>query len=170
MCLVVGLGNPGAKYKDTRHNVGFMVLDEFARANSLQWKSDSKFSCELTKHSNIFLMKPQTFMNDSGKSVAKFTNFHNIEPHNVLVVHDDIDLIFGQVKVAKGSGSAGHHGIDDIIEKLGTKDFYRMRIGVGRPKTATFEVRDWVLGKLSTSEIRLIKDLNLPLKEVFTKP
>lgn len=140
MKLIVGLGNPGEKYNNTRHNVGFMVLDalhqELAPEN--EWKKENKHNTLVikTKYNNtpLLLAKPLTFMNDSGTAVATLSKMHKIAHHNIIIVHDDLDLSLGQIKVKKDGGSAGHNGLKSIIEKLRTEDFLRVRLGIGRPK------------------------------------
>jgi peptidyl-tRNA hydrolase, PTH1 family len=158
MKLVVGLGNPGDKYTNNRHNVGFLILDEFAKTHGLTWNDDKKFNAVFCRQGDNFLLKPQTFMNNSGEAVSAFANFYKILPEDILVIHDDVDLEFGRTKKALGASSAGHHGVESIIEKLGTKEFWRLRFGVGKPTDKSIKVEDWVLMSLSEIEINNVTE------------
>ena len=132
MKLIIGLGNPGEKYKDTRHNVGFMVVDELARriANS-QWSMVKKFSSLIIDYqSSIIFCKPQTFMNSSGFAVSKLASFYKVSASDIWVIHDDLDIKLGEYKIQKGVGPKLHYGIQSIERSLGTKDFWRVRVGV----------------------------------------
>ena len=133
--LVAGLGNPGREYAHTRHNVGWMVVDELARRHGASWKG--KFSGRLAElridDHRIALLKPETFMNESGRSVGAAARFFKLEPDAVLVVHDEIDLEPGRLQARRGGGLAGHNGLRSIAAHLGTQDFLRLRVGVGRP-------------------------------------
>jgi len=134
--LVAGLGNPGREYADTRHNVGFMVADELSRRHEGSWRG--KFSGELAEVRveglRLALLKPQTYMNESGRSVAAAARFFKIEPESLLVVHDEVDLEPGRLQVRLGGGLAGHNGLRSVAQQLGTSDFGRVRVGVGRPE------------------------------------
>lgn len=149
MKLVVGLGNPGDKYRNNRHNIGFILLDRFANDNQLEWKFEKKFEAEIarlkTPDKDLLLVKPQTFMNNSGEAVRKILDFYNIPPKDVLVVHDEIDLPAGTTKMGRGMGSAGHKGVQSLIDHLGANDFERLRVGVGRPENPNIDIEDWVL-------------------------
>jgi len=130
MIIIIGLGNPGEQYKNTRHNVGFMAVDEFAKKNDfpdfeLQKKSESLVS----EKDDVLLAKPQTFMNESGKAVLKFAK--NTPVDNLIVIHDDIDLPVGKIKIVKERGSAGHKGVESIIKNVGNDGLVRIRIGIG---------------------------------------
>src|SRR5919108_4744748 len=133
--LVVGLGNPGREYADTRHNVGFMVADELARRFGGSWRG--KFSGELAQVRldglRLALLKPQTYMNESGRSVGAALRFFKLEPDAILVVHDEVDLEPGRLQARFGGGLAGHNGLRSVASHLRTPDFLRLRIGVGRP-------------------------------------
>ncbi len=133
--LVAGLGNPGREYARTRHNVGWMVVDELARRHDASWRS--KFSGRLGEtrvdSRRIALLKPETYMNESGRSIAAAARFFRSPPASVLVVHDDVDLDEGRLQVRFGGGLAGHNGLRSIARDLGSRDFPRLRIGVGRP-------------------------------------
>jgi len=138
--LVIGLGNPGLEYAATRHNVGFMVVDELARRFGVtceQAKWQAHFVQLTAWGRRIFLLKPDTFMNLSGQAVARFVDFYKAPFDHLLVIHDDIDMSPGRVKLVAGGGAGGHNGIRSLIQCLGTSDFLRLKIGVGRPGTAT---------------------------------
>jgi PTH1 family peptidyl-tRNA hydrolase len=134
--LVVGLGNPGREYARNRHNVGFMVDEELARRHGGSWRS--KFSGDLAEiridHGKVALLKPQTYMNESGPSVGAAQRFYKVEPGALAVVHDEVDLEAGRLQVRLGGGLAGHNGLRSIAQALGTRDFLRLRVGVGRPE------------------------------------
>jgi PTH1 family peptidyl-tRNA hydrolase len=133
--LVVGLGNPGREYSRNRHNVGWMVVDELARRHDGAWRA--KFDGRLAEiridGHKVALLKPETFMNDSGRAVGSAMRFFKLEPDSVLVVHDEGDLESGRLQARRGGGLAGHNGLRSIAERLGTPDFLRLRVGVGRP-------------------------------------
>src|SRR5918992_5825969 len=133
--LVAGLGNPGREYADTRHNVGFMVADELARRHSASFRS--KFSGEVADlriDGRVALLKPQTFMNESGRSVGAAVRFFKVPPEALLVVHDEVDLEPGRLQVRAGGGLAGHNGLRSVAQHVKTSDFLRVRVGVGRPE------------------------------------
>jgi PTH1 family peptidyl-tRNA hydrolase len=133
--LVAGLGNPGREYAATRHNVGWMVVDELARRHGGSWRS--KFSGQLAEMRvdglRLALLKPETYMNESGRSISAAVRFFKVEPESLLVVHDDVDLDEGRLQARLGGGLAGHNGLRSIAQALSTQDFLRLRIGVGRP-------------------------------------
>jgi peptidyl-tRNA hydrolase, PTH1 family len=134
--LVAGLGNPGREYADTRHNVGFMVADELARRHGGSWRA--KFSGDLAEvrldELRLAVLKPQTYMNESGRSVAAAVRFFKVQPESLLVVHDEVDLEPGRLQARLGGGLAGHNGLRSLAQHLGTPEFARLRIGVGRPE------------------------------------
>jgi peptidyl-tRNA hydrolase, PTH1 family len=134
--LVAGLGNPGREYERTRHNLGWLVLDEFARRHSGSWRS--KFSGSFGEvrlgDLRLGLLKPQTYMNESGRSAAAAAKFYKVDPELLLAVHDEVDLDLGRMQARLGGGLAGHNGLRSIAQHLGTQDFLRLRIGVGRPE------------------------------------
>jgi peptidyl-tRNA hydrolase, PTH1 family len=146
--LVVGLGNPGREYASTRHNVGFMVADELARRHDGSWRS--KFSGEVADvrvdGARLALLKPQTYMNESGRSVASAAKFYKVDPEGLLAVHDEVDLDLGRMQARVGGGLAGHNGLRSVASVLRTPEFLRLRIGVGRPERGDPRpVADWVL-------------------------
>lgn len=140
MKLIVGLGNPEEQYQDTRHNIGFMVVDRYVKDSlpfplSIKaWKSSEKFAAKICRMNNNLFIKPQTFMNLTGLSVTQIAHFYKIEPASIWVIHDDIDLPLGKIRLRQGGASAGHHGVDSIINHLGSADFVRFRLGIGRGK------------------------------------
>jgi peptidyl-tRNA hydrolase, PTH1 family len=132
MLLIIGLGNPGEKYFETRHNVGFDFLDKLKTAKDFpDFSFNQKFKAEISQQKETVLVKPQTFMNLSGEAVRSLLNFYKLSPDNILVVHDDKDIALGEYRLATDSSSAGHNGVQDIIDKLGTQKFKRIRIGIG---------------------------------------
>jgi PTH1 family peptidyl-tRNA hydrolase len=153
--LVAGLGNPGREYERTRHNAGWMVVDELARRHGGSWRS--KFSGSLAEvrlgDLRLALLKPETYMNDSGRSVGGAVRFFKVEPEQVLVVHDDVDLEAGRLQARAGGGLAGHNGLRSLAQHLGSQDFLRLRIGVGRPgRGDPRPVADWVLSPFAPEE------------------
>ena len=182
MFLIVGLGNPGEKYQNTRHNLGFMVVDALARKFSIfhsegiprsghfQFSIDKDVNAEILKtkfaDKKIVLVKPLTFMNASGKAVAKLASSFRLQASSIWVVHDDIDLPLGKIKIRLGGGSAGHRGIESIIKELGTDKFVRFRLGIGHPrrnlkfKTENLKsVEGYVLEKFQTKEKSEVKKM-----------
>lgn len=148
--LIVGLGNPGQKYAHTRHNVGFMVLDSLCMG---EFKLEKKYNAVICEHDNgVVLMKPQTFMNLSGEAVKSFADYYKVIPENIWVVHDDVDIPFGEIRIKEGGSSAGHKGIDSIIKHLGTQNFLRFRVGVKNNSLGTIETEDFVLQRFSKEE------------------
>ena len=153
--LVAGLGNPGREYERTRHNVGWLVLDELARRHGGSWRS--KFSGSLAEvrlgDARLALLKPETYMNESGRSVGAAARFFKVEPEQLLVVHDDVDLEPGRLQARAGGGLAGHNGLRSLAQQLGSQDFLRLRIGVGRPgRGDQRSVSDWVLSPFAPEE------------------
>lgn len=156
--LVVGLGNPGNTYKNTRHNVGFMVVDQIAEDLSIalvKQKFDTVFGRGSIDGVSVVLAKPMAFMNRSGPQVQKIARYYRILSEDMLVVHDDIDLAFGRIKIKEKGGDGGHKGVRSIIDAFGGGDFVRLRIGVGRPE-ASISAADYVLGKFSLKEEKVL--------------
>jgi PTH1 family peptidyl-tRNA hydrolase len=148
MYLVVGLGNPGREHARNRHNAGWMVVDELARRHDGSWRG--KFAGQMTEvrvgDERLALLKPETYMNESGRSVGPAAAFFKLEPGEVLVVHDEGDFDLGRLELKVGGGLAGHNGLRSIAQQLGTQDFLRLRIGVGRPERGDPRpLSDWVL-------------------------
>ena len=157
--LLVGLGNPGPQYAATRHNVGFMAVDRFAdrwRIPLTQQKFHGRYGTGICRDAKVTLLKPETFMNLSGKSVLAAAQFFRVDAERTVVVHDEIDLDPGVVRVKTGGGHGGHNGLRDIIDKTGSREFVRVRIGIGRPSRG--EVTNWVLGTLSRDEAAALDD------------
>ncbi|MGR9088105.1 MAG: aminoacyl-tRNA hydrolase [Gammaproteobacteria bacterium] len=158
--LVVGLGNPGRQYEKTRHNAGFLFLDALAADLGCSWSSVARFDGLLAECSvaaeKLLLLKPQTYMNRSGQSVGKVARYYKLLPENILVVHDDLDFKAGVVKLKKNGGHAGHNGLRDIIAHLGSNEFFRLRLGIGRPDEGKAVV-DFVLSAPSKAEWELMQ-------------
>lgn len=155
MHLIVGLGNPGAKYSLTRHNIGFMVIDALAHYFSYgRFKREHRAETALVKvgRESVLLTKPQTFMNLSGESVRPLIDYYDIEFFQILVIHDEVDLPFGTMKYQKNRGHGGHNGVRSIHKHLGTNEYCRLRAGVGRPQNIRMDVADFVLQNFSTEE------------------
>jgi peptidyl-tRNA hydrolase, PTH1 family len=159
MRLIVGLGNPGKNYEKNRHNTGFMMVDQLAEKNGLKWRTNGKCKALTAGSPDFLLVKPQTFMNLSGESVSCLLNYYKVKGEDLLVIHDDVDLALGKVKKQFGGGSAGHKGIENIILRLGTPEFWRIRVGVGRPEEKDFEIEDWVLSDFSPEEMGIVREI-----------
>jgi len=159
--LLVGLGNPGSEYEGTRHNAGFGWADSAARELKLSLAMDRSYHGQVARGQvrgqTVWLLKPQTFMNLSGKSVAALARFFKIQPAEILVAHDELDLPPGQVKLKFGGGHAGQNGLRDIHAQLGSSDYWRLRIGIGHPGDKS-EVSNWVLGKPSPDQRTAMED------------
>ena len=145
--LIVGLGNPGAEYEATRHNVGFWFVDQLASQLKASLAIQPKFFGKAGRSGELWLLEPSTFMNRSGQSVAALAHFYKINPEEVLVVHDDLDLAPGALRLKQGGGNGGHNGLKDIQARLSTPDFWRLRIGIGHPRSLGLnqQVVDFVL-------------------------
>lgn len=160
--LLVGLGNPGTQYERNRHNVGFQVIDRIAEECSVVFNKKADFFSEIASFKNngrkVVLIKPQTFMNLSGRAVGIVKTFFKISSDKIFVFHDDIDLKFGQIKIKRGGGSAGHNGLKSIDGIIGN-DYWRIRIGVGRPEEKNFEIASYVLGNFSEEEEKIIEKI-----------
>ena len=187
MKLIVGLGNPGIKYEKTRHNLGFMVVEKFLKdfetEDKTEWENSEKFKSDLVriewqpKHGQlekVILAKPKTYMNNSGLAVSLISQYLNIPISDIWIIHDDIDLPLGSMKIRFGGASAGHHGVESIMEKLGTDKFWRFRLGIGEQKSKINpstslrarvkssklrNVEDYVLGNFLGSEKGKLKDV-----------
>ena len=159
--IIVGLGNPGAEYANTRHNAGFWFVDEVARQFGGVFKSEKKFNGELARSvihgRDVLLLKPTTFMNLSGQALQPLMNFYKVAIENVLVVHDDLDLPVGTIRLKQGGGHGGHNGLRDIIARCGGNNFQRLRIGIGHPGEKS-KVTGHVLKKASDEDARVIED------------
>ena len=159
--LFVGLGNPGPEYEATRHNAGFWWIDEVARATGARLSAEAKFFGLAGRMKSgaheAWLLKPTTFMNASGRSVAALARFYKIAPEEILVIHDELDLLPGSAKIKKGGGNGGHNGLKDISAQLGTPDYWRLRLGIGHPGDKSAVV-NFVLHEPSRDEANLIQD------------
>lgn len=156
--LIVGLGNPGSGYSETRHNAGFHFLDALLQKTADQLKPESRFGGSVAKVNlaghPVWCLAPNEFMNHSGRAMSKFANFYKIESRSILVVHDELDLPPGSVRLKEGGGHGGHNGLRDIVDQMGTKDFMRLRIGIGHPGQAS-KVSGYVLKKAPEGEREL---------------
>jgi PTH1 family peptidyl-tRNA hydrolase len=158
--LLAGLGNPGPEYEATRHNAGFWWIDAAARelgATLLPERAYSGLAARVNRNGTVWLLQPMTYMNLSGKSVAALARFFKIAPEEILVVHDELDLLPGQVKLKQGGSHAGHNGLKDIVAQLGSADFWRLRLGIGHPGVKA-EVINYVLKKPSPEHRKAIDD------------
>ncbi len=169
MKLIVGLGNPGEKYKDTRHNVGFLFVErlrkkwDFPSFESLP-RFEALVATGTMSDEKILLVKPETYMNRSGKSVVSLLSFYKLSPSDLMVVHDDLDIEKGKCKGTPSASSAGHNGVSDIIERLGTQEFFRLRIGIGRSEDKT-PPHDYVLQSFHDEEFSLLAEKTFPEAE-----
>lgn len=164
MILIIGLGNPGLKFKNTRHNLGFEILDQFKKEGVFSaWEDKKRLKAKICageyEDKKIILAKPQTFMNNSGEAVKLLTAFYKISPIDLWVIHDDIDLEFGKIRVKNESGSGGHKGIESIITLLGTKNFNQLKIGVLNQEKDKIDVKKFVLQKFTKQELEQLKDI-----------
>jgi len=164
MFLIVGLGNPGRKFQKTRHNIGFLVIDEFVKKNNFpEFKFSRKFNALISEgkfnNEKIIIAQPQTFMNDSGKSVRALISFYKIINPSLVVIHDDIDLPLGKIRIVKNRGAGGHRGVESIIKEIKARNFVRLRVGIqpksGKPKKAEI----FVLQKFNNEEEKIIKEV-----------
>lgn len=155
MYLIVGLGNPGAKYSNTRHNIGFIAADLLSDRYNFFWNTKAKFNADIasgdTEFGKLILCKPNTFMNLSGASVASLATFYKLLPKDIIVIHDDVDIPLGKVKYKVGGGHGGHNGLKSIDNNIGI-NYHRIRIGVGRPENPRYDISDFVLGKFTKDE------------------
>ena len=137
MKLIVGLGNPGSQYRNNRHNVGYMVADMFAISEGHSWKYSKEFLSYTIKTKDFILIKPANFMNQSGECVRLIANYYKIAADDILVVHDELDLEFGKIRLSVSGSAAGHHGVESVTKSLGTAEYVRLRIGIGKPEVGS---------------------------------
>lgn len=183
MKMIVGLGNPGKKYERTRHNVGFLAVDEIARkldAPAMQSKFNGMFTMVHRPEGKVMLVKPLTYMNLSGECVRPLMDYYDIDPEDIIVLYDDLDFAPGEMKLRQKGSAGGHNGMKSLITHLGTQDFKRIRLGVGRP-TNGMKITDYVLGNFSKDELPEIQQmieesadaciewLKLPFNEVMNQ-
>lgn len=160
MKLIVGLGNPEKKYNKTRHNIGFYILDNYLKNPKWSKKFNAKYIETAINGEKVIFVKPETYMNLSGNAVKQFFDYYNIKAENILIIQDDLDMDFGKIRLKNDSSSGGHNGIESIINSLGTREFYRLKIGIG--SHYNIEAANHVLGKFSRSEMQKINnDLSL---------
>jgi len=188
MKLIIGLGNPDEKYSGTRHNIGFDILDKIQKNWDFpEFSLENKFKAEISKKENVILVKPQTFMNLSGEATQEILNFYKLTSEDIIVIHDDLDIMIGEYKIATDSRSAGHNGVQNIMDKIGTQKITRLRIGVGEEKdgvlachmdahpprvddaSSRVEAGDFVLQRFSESERKKIQDLEETFLEEIKK-
>ena len=157
MKLIVGLGNPGKEYENTRHNIGFIFIDNFAKSlnvNIDKKKFDGLYNEVNINNEKVILLKPQTYMNLSGESIIKFVNFYKINIEDILIINDDLDLDFGRIRLRMNGSSGGHNGLKNIILHLGTTDFKRLKVGISNDKNR--DTKDYVLGKFSKEDKEIL--------------
>ena len=161
--LIVGLGNPGADYVDTRHNAGFWLVDLLASDLGLGFRLDKRYNAEVCKFradgKDVYLLKPQAFMNRSGQAVASLARYYKITPEQTLVCHDELDLPAGTNRIKQAGGHGGHNGLRDVVNHLGSREFFRIRIGIGHPGDSS-QVINYVLRKPSASDLSAIEAAN----------
>lgn len=162
--LIVGLGNPGEHYHSTRHNIGFLIVDQLATSwgeKTCREKWQALYTSTSVLGKNLHIIKPLTFMNRSGKAVAQYFRFFKILPDHLLVIHDDLDMAPGRIKLVKGGGAGGHNGIKSIVENLGTSDYFRLKIGIGRPGKGGIHpdipVENYVLSKFNEADRNIVE-------------
>lgn len=173
MKLIVGLGNPGKEYALNRHNIGFICLDFLANKYRIKFdkkQCKAKTGTGVIAENEVILAKPQTYMNASGQSVVLLLQKYNIiNPADVMVIHDDLDLPLGKIRIRQGSSSAGHKGVESIIIALNSKDFIRIRIGIGRPEASSIytqsEIIDYVLGDFTPDEMKIVESISEKVSE-----
>ncbi len=164
MILIVGLGNPGLKFKNTRHNIGFEILDQIRKNGDFSvWENKKRLKTKLCigeyGDKKLILAKPQTFMNNSGEAVKPLTAFYKISPDELWIVHDDIDLEFGKIRIKNESGSGGHKGIESIISLLGNKNFKQLKIGILNKAKSKIDTKKFVLQKFTKEESKQLKNI-----------
>ena len=156
MRLVVGLGNPGRKYNKTKHNVGFMCLDLYAKKHGLKFKKENKFSGESLKSGDLVLLKPHTFMNLSGDSIQKIMRFYDVQIENVMIIYDDLSLPLGKIRLREKGSAGGHNGIKSVIQHVKTNEFKRIKVGID--SNPMIETKNYVLSKFSKQETKIMNE------------
>ncbi len=171
MKVIFGLGNPGKQYESTRHNAGFLLLDIWARLEKAEWQPQTKFKAQVARlNQDLLLVKPQTFMNSSGETVAKVKSFYKLSLKDFWVVHDDLDFNLGEYKLSLGKGPKSHNGLKSIAEKIGGDSFWRARIGVESRQEKTIPGKEYVLQKLTLEEKTLLTaTLKQAIKDIKDK-
>lgn len=170
MWMIVGLGNPGGQYSLTRHNIGFMAVDAFLKSVG-EPPTQNQFKAEIQKFKiddhALLTVKPQTYMNLSGESVQPLAGYYKIPPERIIVIQDDIDQAFGKMKIHQNRGHGGHNGIKSITQLLGSNQYLRLKLGVGRPENPQYPVADYVLGKFSGDEFKAMPDFLAKAEEAI---
>ena len=158
---IVGLGNPGAEYARTRHNIGFMAVERFGELHRASWTNEKKFESRVARveaaGKRALLCEPQTYMNVSGRAVGALIDFYRLPLDRLLIVVDDADLPFGELRMRANGSSGGHHGLESIEERLGTREYARLRMGIGRQRSDVREITGYVLGKFGTAEAETLE-------------
>lgn len=172
MRIIVGLGNPGEKYKNTRHNAGFLAVDFLAENLKLNWKKNTKLKIEIAEGDGLILVKPQAYMNNSGQPVRALLDYYKLYDidnlKNILIIfQDDSDLFINKFKIVENSSSAGHHGIESLINCLGTKNFQRVRLGVRNEELKNVKAGDFVLKNFSQNEKEIIRENILEICKIL---
>lgn len=167
MKLIVGLGNPGKEYENTRHNIGFQVIDNYLENKNITWhqKFKSLYTDLNINNEKVYFLKPETYMNLSGIAIREFIKYYDIELKDILIIHDDLDLPLGKIRLKINSSSGGHNGIKSIIDNLQTSAFARLKIGIAKNKLS--DTKDYVLGNFSTSEKKILADNMTLYKQVI---
>jgi len=163
--LVVGLGNPGKKYANSKHNVGFIALDKFAEINKIKFKASVKFNSEIAEFNDAVLVKPKTYMNNSGYAVFKVADYYNIDVENIFVIFDDVALPFAKLRLRFKGGSGGHNGIKSILSHLNSENFNRLRVGID--KSENKEMKDHVLSDFSKAELKVLDDVMITVTSII---
>lgn len=158
---IVGLGNPGAEYARTRHNIGFMAVERFGELRGASWANEKKFESRIAKveaaGKRALLCEPQTYMNVSGRAVGALVDFYRLPLNRLLIVVDDADLPFGELRMRANGSSGGHHGLESIEDRLGTREYARLRMGIGRQRSDVREITGYVLGKFGPAEAETLE-------------
>jgi PTH1 family peptidyl-tRNA hydrolase len=163
--LVVGLGNPGKKYANSKHNVGFIAVDKFAEIKKIKFKKSVRFNSEIAEYNNCILVKPKTYMNNSGYAIFKIVEYYNISLENLLIIYDDVALPFAKLRLRYKGGSGGHNGIKSILSHLSSENFNRLRIGID--KSEHKEMKDHVLSDFSKVEMKILDDTMITVTSII---
>ena len=163
--LIVGLGNPGKKYANSKHNVGFIAVDKFAEINKIKFKASVKFNSEIAEFNDAVLVKPKTYMNNSGYAVFKVADYYNIDIENIFIIYDDVALPFAKLRLRFKGGSGGHNGIKSILAHLNSENFNRLRVGID--KSENKDMKDHVLSDFSKAELKVLDDVMITVTSVI---
>jgi len=163
--LIVGLGNPGKKYSNSKHNIGFMAIDQYAKINNIKFKNSLKFNSEISEFNNAVLLKPKTYMNNSGYAIFKVVDYYNIDLEDVLIIYDDVALPLAKLRLRYKGGSGGHNGIKSILAHLNSENFNRLRIGID--KSENKEMKDHVLSDFSKAEMKEIDEVLITVTSII---